>query len=132
MLVQQVLLFGAEKWVVKPRIEQALNSFMHGAARRITGRQPRRGRDRKWFYPSLEGATKEAGFKDIRTSINNRQNTVAKCIATRPLLDLCEGTNQIGGARVSRRWWDKKGINWEKAKARVAETDSEYETDTEE
>ena len=74
----------------------------------------------------------EAGFKDIRTSINNRQNTVAKYIATRPLLDLYDGTNQIGGARVSRGWWDKKGINWDKAKSRVAETDSESETDTEE
>ena len=80
-------------------------------------------------YPSLEGAMKEAGFKDIRTYINNRQNMVAQYIAMRPLLDLCEGTNQIGGARVSGRWWDQKGVDWEKAKARVAETDSESETD---
>ena len=67
---------------------------------------------------------KEAGFKDIRTSINNRQNMAEQNIATRPLMDLCEETNQIGGARVSRRWWDQKGIDWEKAKARVAETNS--------
>ena len=38
--------------------------------------------DGKWFYPSLEGAMKEAGFKDVRTSINTRQNTVAQYIAT--------------------------------------------------
>ena len=75
---------------------------------------------------------KEAGFQDIRTSIDNRQNTVAQYIATRPLLGLCEGTNHIGGARVSRSWWDQKGINWEKAKARVEETDSESETKKEE
>ena len=67
---------------------------------------------------------KEAGFKDIRTSINNRQNTVAQYIAMQPLLDLCEGTNQIGGAMVSRRWWYQKRIDWKKAKARVADTDS--------
>ena len=77
-VVQQVLLFGAETWVLTPRIERALNSFMHGAARWITGRQLRRGWDGKWFYPSLEGAMKESGFKDIRTSINNRQNMVAQ------------------------------------------------------
>ena len=81
-VVQQVLLFGAETWVVTPRMERALSSFMHGAARRITGRQTRRGWDRTWFYPSLEGAMKEAGFTDIRPSINNRQNTVAEYIAT--------------------------------------------------
>ena len=102
-VVQQVLLFGAETWAVTPRIERALNSFMHVVAIRITGIQSRRGWDGKWFYPSLEGAMKEAGFKDIRRSINNRQNTIVQYIATRPLLDLCEGTNQIGGARVSWR-----------------------------
>ena len=60
-VVQKVLLFGAETWVVSPRMEQVLSSFIHGAARRITGRQPRRGWGVKWFYPSLEGAMKEAG-----------------------------------------------------------------------
>ena len=29
------------------------------------------------------------------------------------------------GARVSRRWWDQKVIDWETAKERAAETDSE-------
>ena len=84
------------------------------------------------FYPSLEGAMEEAESQEIRTSITNRHNTVAQYIATRPLLDLCEGAKNIGGARVSRRWWDQKGIDWEKAKARGTETDSESETDTEE
>ena len=30
------------------------------------------------------------------------------------------------------RWWDKKGIDWEKAKARGADTESESDTYTEE
>ena len=42
-VVQAVILFGSETWVLTPRIERALESFMHGAARRITGNQPRRG-----------------------------------------------------------------------------------------
>ena len=33
---------------------------------------------------------------------------------------------------VSRRWWDQKGIDWEKAKSRGAETESESGTDTDE
>ena len=36
-VVQAVLLFRAETWVLVPRIERALESFMHGAAYRITG-----------------------------------------------------------------------------------------------
>ena len=44
-VVQQVLLFGAETWVVSPMMERAMSAFLHGEARRLTGRQPRRGRD---------------------------------------------------------------------------------------
>ena len=42
-VVQAVLMFGAETWVLTPRIEQDLKSFLHGAALRITVKQPRRG-----------------------------------------------------------------------------------------
>ena len=74
---------------------------------------------------------KEAGFTEIRKSITNRQNTVAQYIATRPLLDLCERNTQRGGARVSRRWWGHKGIDWETTKAQAAETDSESKSEME-
>ena len=47
-VVQQVMLFGAETCVVSPMMERALSAFIHGAARRLTGRQPQRGRDGKW------------------------------------------------------------------------------------
>ena len=125
-VVQQVLLFGAETWVVTPRMERALSGFLHGAARRLTGRQARRGRNGTWNYPSLEGAMREAGLTDIGKSTANRQNTVAQYIATRPLLDLCKEDRAREGTRVPLRWWNQTGIDWEAAKARGrgAETDS--------
>ena len=116
--------------MVTPRMDRALNSFIHGAARRITGRHPRRGWDGTWFCPSLEGVMKEAGFTEVRASINRRQNTFAQYIATRPLLDLCEGKTHRGGERVAMRSWYQKGIDWWKAKARGAETESESEPET--
>ena len=103
-VVQQVLMFGAETWVVTPKMERALRAFLHGAARRLTVRQARRVKDGEWHYPSLEGAMKEAGLTDIRTSILRRQNTVAQYIVTRPLLDLCKGARAREGAKVPQRW----------------------------
>ena len=102
------------------------SGFLHGAARRLTGRQARRGRNGTWHYPSLEGAMQEAGLTDIGNSIANRQNTVAQYIATRPLLDLCEEAREREGTRVPIRWWNQTGIDWEAAKARggEGETDS--------
>ena len=75
---------------------------------------------------------KEAGFADVRTSITRRQNTVAQFIATRPILDLCEGTTHRGEARVTMRLWDQKGIALEKAKAQGAATESELESEADE
>ena len=73
---------------------------------------------------------KEAGFTDVRASINRRQNTVEQYISTRPLMYLCKGTTQRDRARVTMRWWDQKGIEWGKAKAMGAETESESEPET--
>ena len=89
-VTQQVLLFGAETWVLTQKMESALDALQGRVARRLTGRQPRQGRDGRWFYPSLTVAMKEAGVVRIRTSILRRQNTVAKFIAKRPILSLCE------------------------------------------
>ena len=68
----------------------------------------------------------EAGLTEIGNSIANRQNTVAQYIATRPLLDLCEGVQARDGARVPLRWWNQTGIDWEAAKIKGGggETDS--------
>ena len=60
----------------------------------------------------------------IRTSIANRQNTVAQYIVTRTLLDLCEWARAREGAKVPMRWWDQAGIDWETAKAKGVEQDS--------
>ena len=89
-VTQQVLLFWAESWVLTKKMESALDAFQGRVARRLTGQQPRWGRDGKWFYPSLSGALKEAGVVRARTSVLRRQNTVALFIATQPILWLCE------------------------------------------
>ena len=123
-VVQQVLLFGAETWVVTPKMERALSGFLHGAARRLTGRQAWRGKNGEWCYPYLEGAMREAGLIDIRKSIENRQNTIAQYIATRPLLDLCEGARAREGGKVPMRWWNQAKNDWETAKTKGVETDS--------
>ena len=52
-VTQQVLLFGAESWVLTGKMEAALDAFQGRVARRLTGRTPRRGRDGKWKYLPL-------------------------------------------------------------------------------
>ena len=120
-VVQAVLLFGAETWVLTPMMERDLDSFHNGDACRITGRQPRIGGDGSYAQPPLKEAMREAGFEGIRQPITRRQNTVAQYIAMRTILDLCERATQRLGARVSRRWWEQEVIDLEMAKGRAEE-----------
>ena len=132
-VVQVVLLFGVETWVITPRIERALDSFMHGSARQITRNQPQRGGGGQWTYTLLKVAMREAGFEGIWKAITRRQNTVAQYIATQPILDLCERATQRRGVRVSWRWRKQEGIDIKAAKERAAGaigTDSELELES--
>ena len=47
-VVQSVLLYGSETWVMRPHIKRVLGVFHHRLDRRLTGRQPQKGRDRVW------------------------------------------------------------------------------------
>ena len=71
-VTQAVLIFRAETGVLTKKMEKALDTFQGRVARKLAGRQPRRGRDGKWYYPSLAGAMKEVGIVRIWTSILQR------------------------------------------------------------
>ena len=90
---------------------------------------------------ALRGVSQEKGIVRTRISILRRQNTVAQFIATRPILDLCNGAVRRPGARVPRRWWEQTGVNLKGAREKSAATeeaaepaltglDSESEADT--
>ena len=68
-VTHQVLLFGAETWVLTKKMELALDAFQGRVEIPLTGRQPRRGRYGQWFYLSLAGAMKEAGIVRIYVSV---------------------------------------------------------------
>ena len=59
-------------------------------------------------------------FDEIGDYILNRQNTAAKYIAMRPILDLRKKTVRRPGAWVARRWWEQEGIHLASLRAQVA------------
>ena len=59
-VVQSVLLYGSETWILPPRMKRVLGGFHDRVARIMTGQKLRKGRDRGWVYPPLEDAMAEA------------------------------------------------------------------------
>ena len=47
-VAQSVMLYKSDTWVTTPHIGRVLGGFHHRVARRMTGRQPWRGRDGVW------------------------------------------------------------------------------------
>ena len=53
-VVQATLLFGAESWVMSPRIEITLGGFHHRVDRHLEKIQPKRTGAGTWIYLSLD------------------------------------------------------------------------------
>ena len=100
-VVQSVIMYGSETWVMASRIGRVLDRYHHRVDHRLTGRQTWKVRDCVWTYPPLEEAMEEAGPQEVETYVSRRQNTVAQFSTTRPIMDLCLLAEQILGPRVS-------------------------------
>ena len=61
--------------------------------------------DGMWEYTLQETAWEETGFQTMEDYICRQQSTFTQYIATRSLLDLCEGLERAPGAWVEMRWW---------------------------
>ena len=112
-VVQSLLLYGSEIWVLTPRMKRLLGGFRHRVARRLTGRQPWKGRDGGWFYPPMEDTMVEAGLQYLYTYVSRHQKTVAQYIATRTIMDLCLEVKRRPGTRLAMRWWEQEGLDLE-------------------
>ena len=81
-VVQAVLIFGVETWVVTPRTDRVLGGFHDQVEQWLTGRLPRIRQDRKLEYTSTaEAGREDVGFEAMGEYIRRRQNTVAQFIA---------------------------------------------------
>ena len=112
-VVQAVLLFGSETWVVTPRTGKALGGFQTQVARRLTGRLLWRIPEDRMRYTSEAATSKEAGLLMMGYYISRRQNTVAQYITTISLLELCKGLQRALGALVGIWWWEQVVIGLE-------------------
>ena len=77
-VVQAVLLFGSETWVLNPRLNKSLAGFHHWAERRMAGMGPKTHPDGTWVYPPIGAALTMVGLEEIGVYITRCQKTVAQ------------------------------------------------------
>ena len=75
-IVQAVLLYGADTWVVSERNMDRLKSFHWRAARYMTGEHIRKVREDSWEYPDHEKLLIKCKLLSIETYIERRRGTL--------------------------------------------------------
>ena len=100
-----MLLYGSEIWVVSPSIGKTLGRFHHRMVQRLTGKMTQKNLVGIWKYPFLAKAMLEADVQEVETYISCRQNTVAKFITTRLIMELFLTAARRPGAWILKQRW---------------------------
>jgi hypothetical protein len=100
VIVQTVLLYGCESWVVTPRMMKILTGFHHRVVRKITGKTAKL-ENGVWVHPPIADALKKAKMEPMEEYVRARQARMIQWLALRPILPLIEGQAESR----SIRWW---------------------------
>ena len=113
-IVQSILLYGAETWVITPKNMAKLRTFHRKAARYITNRHIRPLNDGtdKWNYPSSESVLEDAGLFEIEVYIQRRRDTVFTFVQNREIYKKCLELETDADNSEFTYWW-KQPFNLE-------------------
>ena len=105
-VVQAVLLFGAETWVLSEAMSRKLEGVNMGFLRQIMGQRAVRRKERNWRQVAAEKVLEKAGTHSLGAYTDRRQTTVAEWVELRPILEVCDReTSYKGGGRCREPWW---------------------------
>ncbi len=104
-VLQAVLLYGSETWVISPTALVWLEGFHIRAVWQMAiTHKPHQGPQNEWVYPKLKDVLRECGMKTMVEYIQICRQTIVVYVATRPILQECrKGKHQRG--EVPHRWW---------------------------
>ncbi len=104
-IIQAILLYGSESWVISWTAMARLEGFHIRAAYRMAKtNRPKREPNREWIYPRSKDVLKECGMRTMEEYILACRQTIAVYVATRPILNECRQGERKRGA-IPRHWW---------------------------
>jgi len=110
-VVQAVLLYGSETWVLSTAALSSLEGFHIRAAYQMAVKhKPRRGPGHGWIFPKSKDVLEECGMSTLEEYITVRQQTIAVYVATRPIINKCRQGERKRGA-VLHRWWSEQQMD---------------------
>jgi hypothetical protein len=104
-VVQSVLLYFSESWVLSEKIVSSLRSFHRRCSRFITGRHIKKNADGSWSYPGSKESLELAGLWTIEEYIGRRKSTVMEYAKERPIYRRCLASKALASRPNQLVWW---------------------------
>jgi len=105
-IVQAVLLYGCETWVLTKRDQRQLESFHNRCARHIAHMHIRRLDNGEWIHPPTSQVLDQCGLSPISTYIVKRKTKLLHYAETSSLYQTCLRSPQVGSpSRHRLTWW---------------------------
>jgi hypothetical protein len=104
-IVQAVLLYAAETWVVTERSMKALNSFHHRCARHIAGDHIRQNPNGEWHLPAMDRVLEVSGLLTVEAYITKRVDKMRTLMEGRPIFDQCLASTPSPNNVNQKVWW---------------------------
>ena len=105
-VVQSILLYGSETWVLNKMMIRKLDSFHRRCARYIAREHIRQNEDGTWTYPSSERVLEKAGLLPITEYIRRRQITVVPFAQSNQIFMDCNESVPIARNYNQKTWWN--------------------------
>ena len=103
-IVQSILLYGAETWVISEKNMRKLRSFHRRCARFIVNRHITCKSDGTWTYPHSETVLEDAGLLKIEEYIQKRRDTIFDFVRNRQVYQKCKDF-EVDKKHECYYWW---------------------------
>ena len=101
-VIQAVLLFGAETWVLLAPMTQRLEGFHVRLLRQMTKLKAKNLKEGLWRKVAAEKVLQGAGTQLIQNYLERRKATVAEWVALRSIFEVCARETGYGGGGNTR------------------------------
>ena len=104
VIVQTILLFGSESWVINENVRNKLRTFHNRCARFITGRFITKEED-TWIFPDTATTLQLADLLSIDEYIMNRRNTISEYAMGTNIYSKCKKSGNYNKSDNKLEWW---------------------------
>ena len=105
-VVQSVLLYGSETWVLTERMKGMLNAFHHKCARFIAQEYIHQDDDGNWHYPRSATVLEKCGLFPLDEYIARCKSTVMDYVQSRPIYAVCCQSTPTAANVNQKVWWN--------------------------